>query len=120
MRKEQKKKLNSRARRLNRTRKSIVSNSMLPRLSVFRSLKHFYLQLIDDKAGNTICSASDAEIKETKGKKPLEIAAEIGHILGEKAVAKKVTKIVFDRGAYKYHGKVKAAADAVRKAGLEF
>ena len=108
-----------RALRTHRTRAGIKAKSNLPRLSVFRSLKHFYAQIIDDKQGKTICAASDKEI-DAKGKKPVEIAAEIGKILGKKAVEKKVLKVVFDRGNYKYHGQVKAAADGAREGGLKF
>lgn len=120
MRKEQKKKLINRARRLYRTRRSVITNSACPRLSVFRSLKHFYLQIIDDQTGRTLVSASDKEIKGQKGKKPIVIASEIGKLLAQKAKEKKVKTVVFDRGAYQYHGRVKAAADGAREGGLQF
>lgn len=119
-RKEQQLKNKNIALRKNRTRKSIVAKSALPRLSINRSLKHLYMQIIDDSKGITICSASDKDIQETKGKKGVTIAAEIGKIIAKKALEKKVKKVVFDRGAYKYHGRVQAAADSAREGGLEF
>ena len=100
-----------------RTRSKITKSA--PRLSIFRSLKHFYIQVIDDKTGTTICSASDKEIKDTK-LKPIEKAEKVGEMIAKKAIDKKVEKVVFDRGAFRYHGRVKAAGDAARKAGLKF
>lgn len=110
---------NNRLRRLQRTRKKIAAYSTFPRLSVFRSLKHLYLQVIDDAQGKTLCSASDAEVT-AKGKKPVEVAAEVGKLLAKKALEKKVGQVVFDKGSYKYHGQVKAAAEAAREGGLKF
>lgn len=103
-----------------RTRRIIASTAKLPRLSVFRSAKHFYMQIIDDKAGKTLCGANDLQIKDAKGKKPLEVAAAVGKLIAENAKAKKVESVVFDRGSYKYHGRVKAGADAAREGGLKF
>ena len=105
-------------RRLIRTRARITANSDLPRLSVYRSLKHLYLQVIDDSIGKTLCSASDAET-EAKDKKPVEVAFEVGKILAKKALDKKVLNVVFDKGSYKYHGQVKAAAEGAREGGLK-
>ncbi len=105
--------------RKNRTRKKIAGGSTLPRLSVFRSLKHFYTQIIDDKAGKTVCSASDKEI-DKKGKKPIEIAKLVGELIAQKALDNKVEKVVFDRSSYQYHGRVKAAAEGAREKGLKF
>jgi len=105
-------------RRSYRTRTKIAAYSDLPRLSVFRSLKHLYLQVIDDDAGKTLCSASDTEIT-AKGKKPVEVAFEVGKILAQKALDKKVENVVFDKGSYKYHGQVKAAAEGAREGGLK-
>lgn len=116
-RKEQKIKDKNRILRKARTKKSIASNELMPRLAVFRSLKHFYCQVIDDAQGVTLCSASD---KEVKGKKGVEMAQEVGKLVAEKALKKDVKQVVFDRSFYKYHGKVKAAADAAREAGLKF
>ena len=92
-----------------------------PRLSVFRSNKHIYAQLIDDAAGKTLVSASTVEkdvAGETGGNK--EAAAQVGQLLGRRAVEKGIKEVVFDRGRYKYHGRVAALADAAREAGLEF
>ncbi|MFH0987920.1 MAG: 50S ribosomal protein L18 [Parcubacteria group bacterium] len=107
--------------RKRRTRKQIKGKvATLLRLSVFRSLKHFSVQIIDDNAGKTLCSASDLEVKDKKKIKPVEIAAAVGKLIAEKAQAKKISAVVYDRGAYKYHGRVKAAAEAARAAGLKF
>lgn len=78
------------------------------------------MQIIDDAKGVTLCAAHDRELKSTKGTKPIDIAARVGALMAEKALAKKIVNVVFDRGAYKYHGRVKAAADAARAAGLKF
>ncbi|MFA6537054.1 MAG: 50S ribosomal protein L18 [Patescibacteria group bacterium] len=119
MRKEQQKKIVNKQQRQNRVRVSLKTNSGLPRLCVFRSLKHFYLQIIDDVSRKTLCSASDKEVVDKK-QKPLVIAGLVGQILGKKAIEKGVEKVVFDRGSYQYHGRVKAAADGAREAGLKF
>ncbi len=89
-------------------------------MSVFRSAKHFTAQLIDDDAGKTVASVNDKEIKDAKGKKPVEVAALLGASMAEKAKAAKVETVVFDRGPFAYHGRVKAFADAAREAGLTF
>jgi large subunit ribosomal protein L18 len=120
IRKEQQLKNKNKALRKKRSRKSIVAKSKLLRLSVFRSLKHFYMQVIDDSNGTTLCAASDKDIKDVKGKTGIEIASEVGKLLGEKAITKKIEKVVFDRGSFRFHGRVKAAADAAREAGLKF
>jgi len=114
----QKRRLNFTLRK-NRTRQQIIGKTERPRLSVFRSLKHLYLQVIDDKKGITLCAASDKDVN-TKGKKATEIAAEVGKELAKRALEKKVETVVFDRGSYQYHGRVKAAADAAREGGLKF
>ena len=118
MRKEFSKKLKNKGLRSKRTRKQIVGKNVKPRLSVFRSLKHISVQLIDDTKGVTLCSASDKDVKAKK--KPMEVATEVGTIVAQRAAEKKVTEVVFDRGSYKYHGRVKALAEAARKAGLKF
>lgn len=118
-RKEQNLKNKNKDLRKNRTRKSIAVKSDLPRLSVNRTLKHFYMQLIDDKTGKTICSASDLELK-TKGKTGVMLAEEIGKEIAKRALENKIENVVFDRGSYKYHGRIKAAADAARANGLKF
>ncbi len=94
-----------------------------PRLSVFRSSKHIYVQLIDDKAGTTLAAASSVD-KELKGKlktgADIEAAKEVGKLIATRAAAAGVTQVVFDRGGYVFHGRVKALADAAREAGLSF
>lgn len=117
-REQQKRRLNVILRR-NRTRQQIIGKTAQPRLSVFRSLKHFYLQIIDDAKGVTLCAASDKDVT-AKGKTGLEIATAVGTELAKRAVEKKVSTVVFDRGSYQYHGRVKAAADAARAGGLKF
>lgn len=88
-----------------------------PRLVVFRSLKHIYAQLVDDTASKTLATVSDLGIEQ--GKKG-ERAAEVGKLIAERAKSAGITRVVFDRAGYRYHGRVKAVADAARKGGLEF
>ena len=92
-----------------------------PRLYVFRSDKHMYAQIIDDVAGNTLCAASTldkyANLENTSN---IEAAQYVGKAIAEKALAKGIKQVVFDRGGFLYHGKVQALADAAREAGLEF
>ncbi len=110
-------------RRKMRVRNKVSGTSERPRLSVFRSHKHIYAQLIDDLAGKTICCASSVnkEISEQiKHGGDIKAAELVGTLLAQRAVMKGVKKVVFDRGPYKYHGRVKALADSARKAGLEF
>ncbi len=111
-------------RRKNRVRNSLAkSNKGRPRLSIYRSSKNIYAQVIDDVEGRTLASASTME-KEMREKIAYggnkEAAAEIGKMIAERAVKAGVDKVVFDRGAYLYHGRVKALADAAREAGLTF
>jgi large subunit ribosomal protein L18 len=108
-----------RARRHKRIRAKIVGTAECPRFSVFRSNKGMFLQLIDDAAGKTLASANVKELKATKLNKT-EIATELGKILATKAVAKKIVKVVFDKGFYRFHGRVKAAAEGARASGLKF
>jgi large subunit ribosomal protein L18 len=113
----------ARVRRHERVRKNIAGTSSVPRLSVFRSLKHIYAQIIDDVAGCTLVSAStlDAEVREqVSGLNKTEQAKIVGKRLAEKALSSGVSQVVFDRGGYLYHGRVKALADASREAGLKF
>ena len=96
---------------------------MRPRLCVFRSLTHIYAQVVDDSAGHTLVSASslDAEIRDKiTGKRKTEIAELVGFLVTQRALNKGIKKIAIDRGGYKYHGRVKALAEAARKAGLDF
>lgn len=107
------------ARRAVRTRAVLASVSSRPRLSVFRSSRHIYAQVIDDAQGKTLASASDLKL-EAKGKKPVEIAALVGAEVARAAKEAGIEAVVFDRGSYKYHGRVKALAEAAREAGLQF
>jgi large subunit ribosomal protein L18 len=107
-----------------RIRKKLQGTAERPRLNVYRSLNHIYVQVIDDLSGKTLVSASTAEGKKSEGKKSsggnVASAKVIGKTIAERAKAKGVTKVVFDRGGYLYHGRVKALADAAREAGLQF
>jgi len=105
-------------RRKKKIRSKIEGRKDCPRLSVFRSNKGMFLQLIDDQEGKTLVSASSNEIK-NKGKK-VDLSFELGKLIAQKAKDKKIEKIVFDRGGYKYHGRVKAVADGAREGGLKF
>ena len=105
-----------------RIRKKVMGTSERPRLNVYRSLNHIYVQVIDDLSGMTMVSASSAEGKKesrTSGGN-LASAKTVGKTVAERAKAKGITKVVFDRGGYIYHGRVKALADAAREAGLQF
>ncbi len=113
----------ARERRHDHVRKTVVGTSERPRLNVFRSLNHIYAQIIDDSVGHTLASAStiDQEVRDqVAGKSKTDQAEVIGKVVAERALAKGVTMVVFDRGGYKYHGRVKALAEAARKAGLDF
>ena len=112
--------LESRTRRHARVREKIRGSAGRPRLAVFRSIEHIYAQLIDDDAGKTLVAASSVDAKDAKGKKKSERAKAVGAMLGEKAKAKGIGEAVFDRGGYRYHGRVKALGDAARSAGLRF
>ena len=100
-------------------RKKISGTSERPRLSVFKSNKGIYAQLIDDSNGNTLAYSSSEEIGE-KGKKSVEVSKNVGVKLAEKAKSLGIETIVFDRGGYPYHGRVKALAESVREGGLKF
>ena len=106
-----------------RLRNHIVGTQDKPRLAVFRSNNHMYAQIIDDTVGNTLVSAStlQKDVKAESGKtNDVAAAANLGTVIGKKAVEKGIKAVVFDRGGFIYHGKVKALADAAREAGLEF
>jgi large subunit ribosomal protein L18 len=107
-----------------RIRERMMGTSERPRLNIYRSLNHIYAQVIDDAKGVTIASAGTAAGKKAKGTKKtggnLGSAKEVGKLIAQKAQEKGVKKVVFDRGGYIYHGRVKALADAAREAGLEF
>ncbi len=111
-----------RARRHNRVRKLVNGTSERPRLAVFRSNKHLVLQVIDDLAGHTLASAStvEADLRSGGSTGSVDGAARAGKLVAERALAAGITKVVFDRGGFLYHGRIAAAADAAREAGLEF
>jgi large subunit ribosomal protein L18 len=105
-----------------RIRAKMTGSAERPRLNVYRSLNHIYTQIIDDATGTTIASASTVS-KKGEGKKVggnVAAAKEVGKLIAERAKEKGVKKVVFDRGGYLYHGRIKALADAAREAGLEF
>ena len=109
---------NNRLRRHKRVRVHVAGTRQRPRLAVFRSLNHLYAQLIDDGASHTVASASTVDLK-AKGNGMVQ-AAEVGKAIAAKAKAAGVNQVVFDRGGFLYHGRIKALADAAREAGLEF
>jgi large subunit ribosomal protein L18 len=106
----------------NRLRRKLAGTPERPRLTVFRSLNHIYVQLIDDRAGRTLVAASTLEkgSKAAAGGGNLTGAKAVGKLVAERALANGIKKVVFDRGGYLYHGRVKAVAEAAREAGLEF
>jgi large subunit ribosomal protein L18 len=113
----------ARERRHTHVRRRVSGTAERPRLNVFRSARHIYAQVIDDTAGNTIAAASDGDkdlLAGLAGKSKTERATAVGQAVAERARAKGVELVVFDRGGYKYHGRVQALADAAREAGLGF
>lgn len=113
----------ARARRHSRVRKNLAGSAERPRLNVFRSLSGIYAQVIDDSAGNTLASAStvDRDLREKmKGLKKAEQAKLVGQTVAERAKSKGIQTVVFDRGGYRYSGRVKALADGAREGGLQF
>lgn len=113
----------ARRRRHARIRARLSGTPSRPRLCVFRSLNHIYAQVIDDSVGHTLAAASslDPEIRDkADGKKKTEIAEMVGTLVAQRALEKGIKQVAFDRGGYKYHGRVKALAEAARKAGLDF
>ncbi len=124
MRFQFKRRLSPRKRRHLRVRAKVFGTPERPRLNVFRSNKHVYAQIIDDTRGHTLVAASTLE-KEVRERFPdahpkIEEARIVGQVVGERALAKGITRVVFDRGGYQYHGRVKALADGARAAGLQF
>ncbi len=110
-------------RRKRRVRKKILGTPQKPRLSVFRTNKHMYAQVIDDTMGRTLLSAStlSPELRGAlRSTGSVEAASKVGELLARKAMEAKVERVVFDRNRYKYHGRVKALADAARQGGLQF
>ncbi len=111
----------TRQKRHLRIRQNIIGTAAKPRLNVFRSNKQIYAQIIDDTTGKTLCSASslDKDLKLANGGNA-EAAAKVGTLVAKRALALKIEAVVFDRGGYVFHGRVKALADAARAAGLKF
>ncbi|MDR7483757.1 MAG: 50S ribosomal protein L18 [Armatimonadota bacterium] len=112
-----------RQRRHLRARRRLVGRATRPRLSVYRSLKQLYAQLIDDETGRTLAATStlDPEVRPlVAGKTKVEAARVVGQILAQRALARGITRVIFDRGGYRYHGRVQALAEAARAAGLQF
>lgn len=112
----------ARRRRHLRIRAKVKGTSERPRLNVFRSHRYIYAQIIDDEAGHTLAQASSGEkiFADQPGQLTVAKAALVGKLVAQRALAKGITKVVFDRGGYRYHGRVKALADAAREAGLDF
>jgi len=113
----------ARKRRHTRVRAKVIGTTARPRLCVFRSLKNIHAQVIDDSTGNTLVSASslDTDIKDKiTGKKKTEVAEQVGSLVAQRALDKGIKQLAFDRGGCKYHGRIKALAEAARKAGLDF
>ena len=106
-----------------RLRNKVSGTPERPRLSVFRSLHHIYAQVIDDTTGHTLAAASSVDaIKESGGpiSPKMDVSSVVGRLVAERAIAEGITQVVFDRGGCKYHGRVKALAEATREAGLKF
>jgi large subunit ribosomal protein L18 len=114
-----KKKIEGRIRRHNRIRAKVSGTNERPRLNIFKSNLNIYLQIINDETGKTLASAHTKELKNKKLNKT-EAATEIGKLIADKAKKLDIKTVVFDKGGYKYHGRVKAVADAAREGGLEF
>ena len=113
----------ARRRRHRRVRAKLSGTATRPRLNVFRSLNHIYAQVIDDSVGHTLAAASTLDkevVGQAVGKTKKEQAELVGSAVAERAKTVGISQVVFDRGGYRYHGRVKALADAARKGGLEF
>ncbi len=113
----------ARARRHQRIRRTLHGTAERPRLNVFRSLEHIYVQVVDDDLGNTLAAASsvDPELRaQLAGLNKTQQASRVGQLVAQRALAKGLKQVVFDRGGYPYHGRVKALADGAREGGLEF
>jgi len=108
-------------RRKQRTRSEIKGNQTRPRLSVFRSNRHIEVQLIDDESARTLAFAGDKEVKnKNKSIKNIDVGFEVGKLIAKKAKELGIEKVIFDRGAYKYHGQVKRVAEGAREGGLNY
>lgn len=113
----------ARIRRHKRVRSRVVGTALRPRLSVFRSLNHIYAQIIDDEQGHTLADAStlDPEIrKDGEKENKTKAAQKVGALVAQRALAKEISQVLFDRGGYRYHGRIKALAESAREKGLKF
>jgi len=109
-----------RIRRHKKIRKSVHGTKARPRLFVFRSNQHVYAQIIDDESAKILASASDKELKPRKGDKKSDIAKQVGKLIAQKAAEAKINSVVFDRGGFIFHGRVKSLAEGAREGGLKF
>ena len=104
----------------NRVRKKIKGSTERPRLSVYRSLKYIYAQIIDDTTGSTLAAASSLTIPDIKSGDTMSVAKKVGELIAMEARKKNILSVVFDRGGYLYHGRIKALAEGAREGGLQF
>ena len=109
-----------RERRRKHIRKNLAGTAAVPRLSVFRSNRYLFVQAVDDEANKVVTAMSEKTLKEKKDESPLERAGRLGKEFGKMLKEKKIDALVFDRGGYKYHGRVASFADGVREAGIKF
>jgi len=111
-----------RLRKHSRVRKKVAGNTERPRLNIFRSSKHIYAQIVDDETGKTLCAASSLskELTELKTGANKAAARKVGGLIAQKAKEKSIAKVVFDRGGYLYHGRIKELAEGAREGGLQF
>ncbi len=112
-------KIQARAKKKIRIRKTLKGTGVRPRLSVFRSARHIYAQIVDDSTGTTLVAASTLNV-ETKGQNGKDSAKSVGEAVARRALEKEIKDVVFDRNGYVYHGRIKALADGARQAGLNF
>lgn len=120
MKNQQKKKLAARQARIRRIRAKIVGTPERPRVVVNRSVKHIYVQFIDDTHGKTLVAASDIELSHKGKVKKAALARQVGQLVADKAAKKKIKTVVFDRRGYRYHGRVREVAEGLREKGLVF
>ena len=109
-----------RIRRHKKIRKDLHGTKDRPRLCVFRSNQHIYAQLINDENAKVLMSVSDKDVKAKKGEKKADMAKEVGKLMAKKAIESKIEKVIFDRGGFVFHGRVKALAEGAREGGLKF
>lgn len=106
--------------RIRRVRAKVTGTAKRPRVAIFRSLNHIYVQFIDDTKGKTLVAVSDFDIKSKKNLKKVEVAKEVGMLAAEQAIKAKIKQVVFDRRSYKYHGRLRALAESMRAKGIKF